>query len=172
MQLLDEITLSINTFVVCNRHHILLTRRRQTKKGEISMWCQERNRPIPDGTARCPQVSNRILHSRASDIVIHCQKYRHFKLRMILFSNRICISMYRISLVGGLIFDIHCKHNLDSYLKKKQFLEAEVDGGHREERLSVFEVEEGSRDERQESKMRNRHNYRVYHKLYRKREIG
>lgn len=52
------------------------------------------------------------------------------------------------SLVGGLIFDIHCKHNLDSYFKKKQFLEAEVDGGHREERLSVFEVEEGSRDER------------------------
>lgn len=30
-------------------------------------------------------------------------------------------------------------------------IEAEVDGGHREERLSVFEVEEGTRDERDES---------------------
>lgn len=91
--------LSINTFVVCNRHHILLTRRRQTKKGEISMWCQERNRPIPDGTARCPQVSNRILHCRASDIVIHCLKYRHFKLRMILFWDK--------NVIHSFVFHIH-----------------------------------------------------------------
>lgn len=40
------------------------------------------------------------------------------------------------------IFDVHCK------LILKNVLEAEVDGGHCEERLSVFEVEEGTRDER------------------------
>lgn len=144
------------------------------------MWCQEKNRPIPGGTARCPQVSNRILHCRASDIVIHCLKYRHFKLRMILFWNKNVIHsfVFHIHVLGT---EFHSSEGLyltyivsiiQTLISKKNFLEAEVDGGHREERLSVFEVEEGSRDERQESKMRNRHNYSVYHKLYRKREIG
>lgn len=131
MQLLDEITLSINTFVVCYRHHILLTRRRQTKKGEISMWCQERNRPIPDGTARCLQVSNRILHRRASDIVIHSFYLPEIQTLQTKDDSNLEQNFYtffclpypctEFSLVGGLIFDIHCKHNLDSYLKKKFF---------------------------------------------------
>ncbi|XP_065941887.1 uncharacterized protein [Magallana gigas] len=52
---------------------------------------------------------------------------------------------------GGDKYVVSGEEPTNSRRYSQMSIEAEVDGGHREERLSVFEVEEGSRDERDES---------------------
>lgn len=52
---------------------------------------------------------------------------------------------------GGDKYVVSGEEPTNSRWYSQMSIEAEVDGGHREERLSVFEVEEGSRDERDES---------------------